>query len=307
MVVSVCANFFCLSVSPPSLCIFTTQKWLCLFLHQGRLLWRVQVQGWLMTSSTHYSEAWLWCQIPNPTRGPCVQPQTVQQLWAWGAYFACLISIPCWHQYPSLIYCMIKPKVVLLITQMNVSVRVWRCRRRYTWHSTWSTSCCASSASCNNCIMCHSSPPTPGQVCEIALSIDGVSKDLPLGTHAQSHFHLPCMYIFTIQYYIFLDLVIVLPMTITEDRQWASGNDSDMVGMVKKMLCGDDDDIMWWWQQHGATTTRTGKARWGPSICYHQSNWTIDCLKWTSLSLNLTESYLLDITTFQPWYHLNFW
>ena len=33
-------------------------------------------------------------------------------------------------------------------------------------------------------------------------------------------------------------------MITTEDGQWASGNDSDMVGMATTTLCGDDDDVV---------------------------------------------------------------
>lgn len=52
-------------------------------------------------------------------------------------------------------------------------------------------------------------------------------SNFPLRTHAQSHFPLPCTYIFTIQYYelhilglrVLFVLVIVPPMTITEDGE----------------------------------------------------------------------------------------
>ena len=52
-------------------------------------------------------------------------------------------------------------------------------------------------------------------------------SNFPLRTHAQSHFPLPCTYIFTIQYYdlhilglcVLFVLVIVLPITITEDGE----------------------------------------------------------------------------------------
>ena len=97
---------------------------------------------------------------------------------------------------------MIKPKVVLLtfvsgkivlagakvtvlecwlflVANADISVCVLRCGRRYTRRSTRSTPCCASSASRNDRVARHSSPPTPGREREIALSVDGAFKDTP--------------------------------------------------------------------------------------------------------------------------------